>query len=245
MLRRLVASPRRLVIVLLLADAAWGVAMVAAPATLAPGTVAGLDGRENHLDHAGLWASLPLPHALVYAVGDVLCHQKDWRSLHANGNALPVDERMTSIFAAALLGLALGLRAAPSPFVTDALRGALPRGLDARVPAARARAALLLGGLVALALLPAAVDVLWENLAGRESTRPIRFATGALAGVAGGLVLAAFASAVDAFVRLAWARIAPRRFPRLHRALGPLVLGRPAAERETADPAPLARGRHH
>ena len=78
-----------------------------------------------------------------------------------------------------------------------------------------------------LALLPAAVDVLWENLLGRESTAALRVATGALAGVAGGLVLAAACLAADAFARLVWARKlarpVARRWPRVAALVGPYL----------------------
>lgn len=84
--------------------------------------------------------------------------------------------------------------------------------------------------LVVVCLLPAAVDVLWENLLGRESTTMLRLATGALAGVAGGLVLAGACLSADAVARLVWARsVAPRlarRWPRVALALAPFFATR-------------------
>lgn len=193
--RRLLHHPRRLPVLALAALVAWLVALVAAPATLAPGSVVGLDGLENRIDHWARWTGLPPLHAATYAVGDLLCHQKDWRSFHVNGNQLPIDERMSAIFAAAAPGMALGLAAPVSPYVSRALDALLPerlRSADAK------RAARKWTLLVALALLPAALDVAWENLLGRESTALARVVTGTLAGIAGGLVLTAFLTAVDA-----------------------------------------------
>lgn len=168
--------------------------MLFVPATLAAGTVASLDGRENHLDHLGLWRALPPPHALTYAIGDILCHQKSWRSFFVNGNQLPVDERMTAIFAAAAPGMLLSFRLPIGPFVARSMDGLLPLAWQAPTARAAARRWTL---LVVLALAPAAVDVLWENALARESTTELRVLTGAIAGIAGGLVLGAFLASFD------------------------------------------------
>ncbi|HET6403304.1 MAG TPA: DUF2085 domain-containing protein [Candidatus Thermoplasmatota archaeon] len=204
---RLLSHPRRLPALALAALLAWLAAMVVAPLTLAPGTVAELDGRENKLDHLERWRALPPFHALVYGIGDILCHQKSWRSFELGGNQMPVDERMTAIFAAAAPGLALTLALPVTPYVS--------RSLDALLPAAWRSEALKPASrkwtlLVVLALLPAALDVAWENLLGHESNALARVLTGSLAGVAGGLVLGAFLASFDhVFGR----RVLPTRAP--------------------------------
>lgn len=236
MLRAALASERRVAWAACALAAAWLVAMLAAPLLVPPGTVTALDGRENHVDHLTLWLDLPLVPAVVYGIGDVLCHQKDWRSMHLNGNALPVDERMTAIFAAGALGLAWGAAAgAPGLYLSDAARPLLPGRLRAWLPTDRAAAARRLLLVVTLALTPAAVDVLWENLWGRESTRALRLVTGTVAGVAGGAVLACACLGVDAFARLVWANgVGPRvraRWPRAAARLDPYLTPRPSASR--------------
>lgn len=191
---RLHRDPRRLPALALLALLVWLTALVLAPATLPPGTVAGLDGHENRMDHMALWVDLPPLHATTYAVGDLLCHQKSWRTLSIGGNQLPVDERMTAIFVAAAPALALSLRLPTGPYVSASLDHVLPaRWRSASV----ARAARTWTLLVVLALLPAAIDVLWENAWHRESTMTLRLVTGSIAGLAGGLVLGAFLASAD------------------------------------------------
>lgn len=180
-------------VLVVLAAVGWAAALVAAPATLPPGTVLGLEGRANHLDFLPRWQALPLAQGAIYAVGDVLCHQMVQRSLVLQGNQLPVDARMTGIFGAAVLGLGLAARpglAREAWWFGDAfLRAALlperwrPAGLGARAGLAAA--------LLAVALAPAALDVLAESLSAYESTNALRLATGVLAGLAGGLALGA------------------------------------------------------
>lgn len=193
-MRRLLGHPRRLPALALTALVAWLAAMVVAPATLAPGTVAGLDGHENRLDHVDRWLALPPFHGVVYGIGDILCHQKAWRTFEIRGNQLPVDERMTAIFAAAAPGIALAMALPVSPYVSRALDALLPARWQSAETRRAARKWTL---LVVLALLPAAIDVLWENAFLRESNALARVLTGSLAGVAGGLVLGAFLASAD------------------------------------------------
>lgn len=198
---------RRLPFLAVVALVVWLGALFLVPATLAPGTVAGLDGAENRLDHADRWMGLPFVHGVTYGIGDVLCHQKSWRSFSVGGNQLPVDERMTAIFAGALPGLLLSFWLPVSSHVTRALDHVVPSRWRAASDGARARRWTL---IVVVALLPAAVDVLWENGWGRESTMPLRVLTGSIAGVAGGLVLGVFLASVD--------RVFGERFTRRRRA---------------------------
>ena len=203
------SHPRRLPALALAALVAWLAAMTIAPATLAPGSVTDLDGHENRLDHAERWMALPPFHGAVYAVGDILCHQKAWRSFEIGGNQLPVDERMTAIFLAAAPGIAIAMTLPVSPYLSRALDALLPARWRSQGLRHAARKWTL---LIVLCLLPAAIDVAWENMLLRESTTALRVMTGAVSGVAGGVVLGAFLTALDAvFGARVARRLAARR----------------------------------
>ena len=106
---------------------------------------------------------------LVREAYSVLCHQLPHRSPHVGGAPWALCHRCTGIAA----GLALGLLAVP----------ALPTALRTRI------AGLHAGRLVALSLLPMAVDWLL-GASGLWTNTPLsRTATGAVFGVAVGVVL--------------------------------------------------------
>lgn len=176
----------------LVAAVVWLVLLGVAPMLAPEASVQGLHGEENNLDHGTLWLSMDLVPGLVYALGDVMCHQIAERSLTLNGNQVPVAGRMTAIFAAAVVGLAMGARPGLrrdrwffSDATLDAL--ALPEG---RWPRTRAVRVVLAIGVIVIGLLPAAVDVAWQAVSVYESTMAQRLVTGALAGLVGGVALA-------------------------------------------------------
>ncbi len=135
---------------------------------------------------SGLWAgALPLaPVALassttgsvaraaasvVYVAGAVVCHQRLERSFALAGQPWPVCARCAGIYlgaaAAALLCLALA-------------------GLGARVTPATGRAAAPATAriVVAVAVVPAALSLLWEWTTGVTPSNLVRAATGVLIG---------------------------------------------------------------
>lgn len=190
------------------AAGAWLALLVAAPLLLDPGTVTGLAGHENHLDHLDRWLELPLVPGAVYAVGDLLCHQTASHSLALGGNQLPVDARLTGIFAGALVGLAVAARPR-LPRRTFRLGAGLLRaaGLPrARWPGTPTRQAVLALGAVALMQAPAALDVGVQALTGYTSTNATRVATGLVAGLAGGATLGVGLHVLESTLRAALER---------------------------------------
>lgn len=68
------------------------------------GTLVGLDGSTSTIDNADKWEGMdPLSYAVYYA-GDMMCHQKEDRSILLNGNQIAVCARDLGLF----LGVPLG-----------------------------------------------------------------------------------------------------------------------------------------
>lgn len=179
--------PRKpLVLAFLLLNALWTFAMVAAPFTLPPGTVRGLDGNANVIDHWDRWQALPWYGAITYAFGDLNCHQMETRSLLAHGNQLPVDARMTAMFITANLGFLLVLTVPSRPRARDAAWLLMPTPMRGRRDSSQGRLAGLTI-LLLIGLVPTAVDGFAQLLTPYESNNALRLATGALLGFFGAL----------------------------------------------------------
>ena len=76
--------------------------IVVTPLLYPPGTFSGLDGRPGLMDHD--WDGYGAG-GIVYAIGDLLCHQEATRSFFLNGNQLPFCIRDVGL----LIGLVGGL----------------------------------------------------------------------------------------------------------------------------------------
>jgi uncharacterized membrane protein len=181
-------SDRRLTFGLALANALWTIALVAAPLSLAAGTVVGLDGSANHIDHADAWSALPVLARVVYTIGDLNCHQIASRSWELGGNQIPVDVRMFAAFLTANAGFALALVRPARWRLRDAVALHAPRTLQGRLDSSGRRLAAL-ASLWALAVLPALVDVLIQLFTRYESTNRVRFLTGGLSGLIGAFLI--------------------------------------------------------
>lgn len=160
------------------------------PYTIPAGTAVGLDGAANRVDNGGLYNTMWFYPQVVYYLGDAQCHQMAARSLWLNGNQMPMDARMTSIYLFANLGLLSAILAAPSTSIAQGLVNALPRRVQAwgrrhLGPTTTA------GVLVFLGLLPVAVDGFWQLFSNGayESTNLKRYLTGIPAGWVGGLLI--------------------------------------------------------
>lgn len=172
---------KQLLLALWTVCAAWIFALVAAPMTLDPGTVNGLEGHANMIDYAPTWRGLPAFAAAVYTLGDLMCHQMESRSWLVNGNQLPVDSRMMAAFFGAVMLLPFALLVPPLPRARDESVQILPIQFRRRLNTP-ARRGLFLAFLWAAAVLPAAVDVALQLATGYESTNLRRAWTGFILG---------------------------------------------------------------
>ncbi|HIH96938.1 MAG TPA: DUF2085 domain-containing protein [Thermoplasmata archaeon] len=98
-----------LVIVIIIALAAMFTFRAAvtfiAPLALPPNSVPDLSGQPASIDNLEFTANLSQPWRWIYGSGDVSCHQGSDRSLHMNGNQMPLCSRCSG----RELGMAIGM----------------------------------------------------------------------------------------------------------------------------------------
>ena len=82
----------------------WLALLSLAPLTLPSGSVDDLDGSIGTMDNTDVIMDMNPLAAVVYALGDINCHQMTSNSFYLNGNEMPFCVRDMGIF----IGLALG-----------------------------------------------------------------------------------------------------------------------------------------
>lgn len=184
---------------LLLLNLVWTASLFIAPYTVAPGSFANQVGGANLVDHGEIWESFPLYARVVYTVGDSQCHQLYYRSFWLNGNQMPIDARMTSMYIFANLGLVAVMFARPSTSTGRVILNSLPEFMRRRLASVGAERGA--GLLVAVGMLPTAIDGFTQLFAvgGYESTNAMRVLTGAPLGYVGGLLLGAMLVTIRQF----------------------------------------------
>jgi uncharacterized membrane protein len=180
----------RVLLGLLVLSLAYTASNFVVPYMIPPGTAVELDGAANLVDNGGLYNTMWIYPQVVYYVGDAQCHQMAARTLMLNGNQMPMDARMTSIYLFANFGLLSAILAAPSTSIAQGMVNALPRRMQDWVR--RHLGPMVFAGLlVVLGLLPVAVDGFWQLFSNGayESTNFKRYLTGIPAGWVAGLLV--------------------------------------------------------
>ena len=172
----------------LLLSVAYSVSNVVAPYTISPGTVVDLNGAANRVDYAATWNTLWVYPEVVYYIGDAQCHQMATRTIFLNGNEMPMDARMSSMYFWASLGLLGAMFATPSTSVAQGIVNALPKRVQ---PWLRRHLgpSVTAGVVIVLGFLPVAVDGFTQLLTTYESTNVRRFLTGIPSGWVTGLLV--------------------------------------------------------
>ena len=187
----------RALFAVLVLNLVWTASLFIGPYTVAPGSFVHQVGGANLVDHENIWETFPLYARVVYTIGDAQCHQLWYRSFLLNGNQMPIDQRMTSMYLFANLGLLAVVFARPSTSTGQVMLNALPEFLRRRlwkIGADRAGALVLVLGLI-----PMAIDG-FIQLSGRYESTPIaRVLTGGLAGSVGGLLVGAMLVTIRQF----------------------------------------------
>ena len=177
----------------------WTVSLFAAPYTIPPNSLTlSSEGRANGLDNAAAYGALNAYAQSIYYLSDIQCHQLPYRSLFLNGNQMPMDARMTSIYAFLNLGLISAALAAPAATLSQGVVNALP-GRARRWIREHWRVDFAAFTLILLALLPVAVDGFTQLFGWRESTNGLRVLTGAFTGWGTGLLLGAMITSLKQF----------------------------------------------
>src|SRR6266571_9354712 len=184
---------------LLVVNLVWTLSLFCAPFTVPPRSFANEVGGANVIDHETIWEKFPLYARAIYTIGDAQCHQLYYRSFWLNGNQMPIDERMTSMYVFANLGVLAAMFARPSTKTGEVMLDALPAFVRRRLSklgTERAGAAI-----VVLGLIPMAIDGFTQlfRVNNYESTPLARVVTGALAGFVGGLLVAAMLVTIRQF----------------------------------------------
>ena len=174
----------------LLLSVAWTVSNVVAPYTIPPESFAYTVGSANAVDHWNLYSGPEFNWfaRVVYVIGDAQCHQLWYRSIWLNGNQMPMDARMESIYLFASVGLITAMFARPSTSVAQGIVNALPRRLQAW-GRKHLGPNLLAGLVIGLGILPVAVDGSAQLVTAYESTNVTRLLTGIPCGWAAGLLV--------------------------------------------------------
>ncbi len=178
--------------ILFVVTVGWTVSLFIAPLTIAPGTFAYTTGGANLVDH---WAIYQQPAfnwyaKVIYVVGDAQCHQLYYRSLWVNGNQMPIDARMTSMYIFGIFGVVWAMMTPPAATASEGIANAFPSRIQRW---ARKIGVVRFAGLVVvLGLLPVAVDgftQLFAAFTSYESTNFTRVVTGISSGLVTGLLL--------------------------------------------------------
>ncbi|MFQ5885040.1 MAG: DUF2085 domain-containing protein [Thermoplasmata archaeon] len=166
----------------------WTGSLFVAPMVIPPGTVTDLDGSASRVDYPEKWDSMPVYPRIIYYLGDAQCHQKWYRSFSINGNRMPVDSRVTSIY----IGLTLGLFSAMFALQTSSIRTSIMSIFPSRLrrfireKIGYTRFIILFSGAL---VLPLALDGAIQLFTAYESTNPIRVLTGFPFGWISGLII--------------------------------------------------------
>ena len=184
---------------LLVINVAWTASLFICPYLAPSGSFANQVGGANVIDHENIWATYSIYPRIIYTIGDAQCHQLFYRSFWLNGNQMPIDERMTSMYVFANLGVLAAIFAQPSTSTGQVMLNALPRFLSRRL--ARLGTERAGGAIVVLGLTPMAIDGFTQlfRVNNYESTPLARVVTGALAGFVGGLLVAAMLVTIRQF----------------------------------------------
>ena len=173
-----------------------------APLTVSSDTINSLSGRANVFDYAtkdgwGSWGNKQLANdndrvdakifawseinpyaAVIYAFGDLNCHNKHERSWNLNGNQLPVCTRNIGIFlGAALAGIFFFRRGLNRWTIRDTMLSTLPTITQEWIYSNNQRN-LIVCSLAAICILPLVLDGGIQALTSYESTHLLRLITG-------------------------------------------------------------------
>jgi uncharacterized membrane protein len=166
----------------------WGVSLFISPFVAPTDTIHELDGRSNRVDNEEAHASLPGYSRAVYTIGDVLCHQKEDRSLMLNGNQMPLCSRCVSIFTFMIVGLVLALLIPQGLNSREYVLHLMPKRFSEELMGRFGKevSAII---IIALFMSLVAIDGMLQILTPYESTNILRILTGVPTGVICGILI--------------------------------------------------------
>ncbi|MFO8050118.1 MAG: DUF2085 domain-containing protein [Thermoplasmatota archaeon] len=187
----------RAAIILFILSAIFVISLFAAPATIEPGTVKGLNGRANAMDYQDIWKDLSPFHTVIYTFGDINCHQIQERTIMINGNQMPVCARDVGVFMGFMLGAILMIRAVATDNPTDPLISILPSRIR-RMKFVRLHPGYTVIVILLMLIVPTGIDGTVQLISyvsglpfglSYESTNPTRLLTGFPMGASVGILI--------------------------------------------------------
>lgn len=171
---------RKIPLIILIISIIWLSLLFITPASLEPGTVKYLDGNANQIDYWEKWNKLPFPHKMIYAFGDLNCHQKFNRSLIINDNQMPVCSRDFGIFLGCNFGIFfiffVNTRLSPTRVFLNLFLS------QEKIDSIKHRK-ILVGSILIISAFPLILDGTMQGLTDYESTNTIRIITGFVFGI--------------------------------------------------------------
>ena len=154
-------------IILLIAASVFFIPAFVLPFTQPLGTLLGLDGSINVMDHSDIWDSIGAVSGFYYGLGDMICHQEQSRSFVLNDNQMYVCMRDISILGGFILGLVLTMvkdmslsRISKAEkvillllFLSTLLEWAVEKLADVDLPVSRCVTAIVTGAVTAIVLI--------------------------------------------------------------------------------------------
>ncbi len=183
-------------------DLVWVVSLFVAPFTIAPGTFAFTVGRANVVDHWDLYSqpSFNWFAKVIYTIGDAQCHQLWYRSLWLNGNQLPMDARMVSLYLFSVFGLLWAMVTPASASASRGIANAFPPRIRRWAEKVGVERFAVL--IVFLGILPVGIDgftQLFSAVTHYESTNLVRVLTGVPGGLIVGLLIGGMTKSIREF----------------------------------------------
>jgi uncharacterized membrane protein len=191
-------NKNKTLIIILAISLFWTISIFVAPLTISTNTINDLDGYANQVDYGEQWDKLPPYQRAIYYFGDFNCHQKSNRSFSLNGNQLPVDARLTSIFSFINIGIFITLFIKPSESVRDSVFNIFPRRIRGFIDKYLNRTLFVFIFFI-ICLLPVVFDGFYQLLTSYESTNLIRVLTGISTGWILGLLIGVTAISLNEF----------------------------------------------
>jgi uncharacterized membrane protein len=189
-----------------------------APMMLEPGSVEGLNANANRMDYGDDWKEMMgdghVFEGIIYAFGDINCHQNHNRSYEINENQMPVCARDIGIFSGGAIGFLILFLATPHTDFYDTFFSVLPEGIRKKLFRVTRRLqegvaspfpkrlrdrlldldhkGILLLFVLLLGIVPAGFDGFYQLLTDYESTNAMRIITGLTFGVPVSLAFGAY-----------------------------------------------------
>jgi uncharacterized membrane protein len=182
-------------LVLFVITLSWFLSLFLAPLTIPGHSVDLLDGHSNIREHGDKFNKMPIYPRIIYYSGDILCHQKYYRSFYINNNQMPVCARCVSVYFGLTVGIMVTFFIREKNNSREYVLRILPDNLEKWWLIGFLGDELSSIIIVLLFLFPIALDGGLQLITSYESNNILRLITGFPAGFIGGILAGAIVNA--------------------------------------------------